>query len=204
MAVIVSVKQLKNVHQILNLQLYCLIINYLSLFFCDSQRPGRFQLFYKQRAGNMKGAFVLGGETCRVLLGSEGRCGCFQDWLRFGLGSLNGLLSCRNCIFITLAASSFSLLCKVLESLLARVTSVLVYIVAQSSPYLFTSHINSSIPSSKIVDHSDGLENSLGGCQNAVWLYIQIFWNNQEKSLLAFVYSDGFLPNLFPLERFYL
>ena len=127
---------------------------------------GDFSFSTNKRQGTSKGPLYLEGKPewfCLVP-----KAGVVVLRLRFGLGRLKGLLSCRNCIFIMLAAFSFSLLCKVLESLLAIVTSVLVYVVAQSSPYLFTSHINLSIPSRKIVDHSDGLENSLGECQNAV------------------------------------
>lgn len=38
-----------------------LIINYLNMLFCNSGRPGKFQLFYKKEAGDIDGAFVLGG-----------------------------------------------------------------------------------------------------------------------------------------------
>ena len=38
-----------------------LIINYLSLLFCDSGRLGKLQLFYKQEAGDMEGPLYLGG-----------------------------------------------------------------------------------------------------------------------------------------------
>ena len=48
-----------------------LIINCLSLLFCDSGRLRRLQLFYKQEAGDIGRAFVLGGRRGyrSVLLG---------------------------------------------------------------------------------------------------------------------------------------
>ena len=49
-----------------------LLINCLSLLFCDSGKPGKFQLFYKQEAGDMEGPWYcagLVGGGCMALLG---------------------------------------------------------------------------------------------------------------------------------------
>ena len=54
-AVIVSVKQLRNVHQTHSeCDSIVLILSCLSLLFRDSGKPGRLQLFYKQEAGEME------------------------------------------------------------------------------------------------------------------------------------------------------
>ena len=39
-----------------------LIVSCLSLLFCDSGRPGKLQLFYKQEAEDMEGPLYRGGE----------------------------------------------------------------------------------------------------------------------------------------------
>ena len=61
-AVTVPVKPLRSVHQTLKRSCasVILIINYLSLRFCDSGRPGTFQLFYKQEAVGEGGTLYLG------------------------------------------------------------------------------------------------------------------------------------------------
>ena len=49
-----------------------LLINCLSQLFCDSGRPGEFQLFYRQEAGDMEGPLYrvgLAGGDCMALLG---------------------------------------------------------------------------------------------------------------------------------------
>lgn len=61
-AVTVPVKPLRSVHQTLKRSCasVILIVNYLSLRFCDSGRPGTFQLFYKQEAVGEGGTLYLG------------------------------------------------------------------------------------------------------------------------------------------------
>ena len=59
-AVILSGKQLRNVHQTWVCDSSVLIISCLSLLFCDSARPGRLQLFYKQKVGGVEGPLYLG------------------------------------------------------------------------------------------------------------------------------------------------
>ena len=67
--VIVSVKQLRSVHQTETVSIV-LIIKCSSLLFCDSAKSERLQLFYKQGAGDIEGLLYL-GEPCRVLLTSN-------------------------------------------------------------------------------------------------------------------------------------
>lgn len=57
---IVTVKQLRNFHQTLKkLISLALIVNYLSLLFYDSGRPGDFELFYNTRGKGNEGPLYL-------------------------------------------------------------------------------------------------------------------------------------------------
>ena len=65
-AVIVSLKQLRNMHHFeCDTERFCasivLFMNWLNWLFCNSGRPEEFQDFYKQEAGDMKGYLYLVG-----------------------------------------------------------------------------------------------------------------------------------------------